>query len=223
MGRLLKFGGLAVVMLLLLTQTRAYASSVNVGSFRISDTTNGGTATYTIDYAYQEEVVAGQDFNVTLTLVISNLTGLRVYVDNYSLYVNVLSPSGTFLGSGAAKADPPRYLYPGGHWGPVNVTVPIGTTESGARGTVLANVTIGVITSVWYDTPLSRDLPDVGSKSVGTVQVTGLTGQPQTLSPVLLGLAIAAAGAAFVAVAFRRAHAKRGDSKGAETSRPGYS
>lgn len=192
-GRTALAAAVALIILAAAPFQAVAAGSYTRGSFRVVDSNNYGTSVYTIDYSYPSTIQVGQQFNVTLTLFVTNLTGLKLYLDNYSFSVNLLSPSGSFIGSAGIKTGVSRALYPGGHWGPVNVSVPIrpSAVGIGPGGSESANITVGTITSVFYDFPLYYDMLDTGSSSVGNVQVVYEGSPPLPVIPIAILVVVA--------------------------------
>ncbi len=178
------------------------------GSFTLSISNNQGTSDYLVEYSYPTEGLVGRNLTVTVTIVLVQLTGLKLFMDNYSATAYLTGPNGGFLASGSVNPGASRVrIYPGGHWGPVNITLPLLPSKTGipAGGSAEANLTISILTSVWYDEPLTTDFPDSGSKTVGSVLVRDQTaGGGSLYAALLVGGAVGTVGVAIAAfLAFR--------------------
>lgn len=211
-----KVSYLAIAFLLIAGQLVAGAaaqSTVVSGSFVVTNRNPNGTSMYTVDYRYPSAVTVGANLTVTVTLEVNELSGLKLYLDNYSAYVTLFDASGHFLATKGLAANvyttvsaltQTRYLYPGSHWGPVNVTVPVLASATGlAPGqSELGNLSIAIFTSVWYDHPVSTHYVETGNKEVGTLNLT----RPQSVAvpapfPTLVVLGVIGAVAVVAVVA----------------------
>jgi hypothetical protein len=151
------------------------------GSYRVVVPGSQGTSSYTVVWSYPASVSAGERLNVSATLYVNGLTGLKLFVDTYILSVFVEFPGKGFIGEGNASSfygcDRPMgcgspHIYPGGHWGPETISVPLGSSSVPIpQGSSTATVTIGFVTSVWYDAPVSLDYQESGSQVVGNLTV----------------------------------------------------
>jgi hypothetical protein len=166
------------------------ASAQVSGSYEVTVPGSRGTSSYTVIWSYPTSVEWGKKVNVSATLYVDGLTGLKLFVDTYVLSAFVDLPGKGFVGQGNVSSflgcDRPKgcgspLIYPGGHWGPENISLQIGNPGSpGPQGESNASVSVGFLTTVWYDAPVSLDYQESGSKVVGnlTVVPSGNNGAP---------------------------------------------
>lgn len=156
------------------------------GSFSVVVPGSRGTSSYTVIWSYPSSVTVGQKFNVSATLYVNGLTGLKLFVDTYFLTVAVEVPGKAFVASGnvssAYGCDRPQgcgspHIYPGEHWGPENISLTV-TNPSGfiPSGNSIATVSFGFVTTVWYDAPASQDNQESGSQAVGNITLANSSG-----------------------------------------------
>jgi hypothetical protein len=160
--------------------THAVAPTVS-GMFTVVFPGAQGTSSYTVVWSYPASVVQGKNLTVVASLFLNGLTGLKLYVDTYTLSAFIDLPGKGFLGEGNVSSfsgcNRPGgcgspLIYPGGHWGPENITVATGNPSIVlSRGNYTAEVSVGFVTSVWYDRPVSLDYQEYGSKVVGNVTI----------------------------------------------------
>jgi hypothetical protein len=180
------------------------------GSFPTRAISAQGTSDYVLQYSFPDRATVGTSLNVTVVLTVVELTGLKTYIANYSSQVLLLSPQGAFVAQGRAAAgqilfggettNATRFIYPGGHWGPVNITIPLKESSfnlaPGASQT--DNVSIGFVANVWYNPPEDQYLPDSGSSTVGSITVTNTNSTSQSSSNLDLLIGVGAAAAVIV-------------------------
>ncbi len=175
-------------------------SGLTAGSVSFSVPDSRGTSSYTLLYSYPSVITAGRNFNVTITLEIDSLTGLKLYLIEYSVAVTVSTSSGASVTRLVESTSP--WLYPGSHWGPLDASLPISTDDFKVPPgeSTMANVTLALGTEVWWDQPFSSHFPESASKSVGTVTILSAPGggpnYPAFLGTVLAGT-VAALGSAY--------------------------
>jgi len=163
-----------------------------------------GNNYFTLQYHYSENVKTGSDLVMALTLFVNNITGQESYIINYELVVTVYvdlthvveASVGSTTGLGNTSGRP---LYPGSHWGPLNVTLPISESNSGVSAGQSRNASIGVALNyeVWLELPYNYDLTEGTQASAGSVIVQG----PSSTTVNYLGYALVVGGIAVVAAA----------------------
>jgi hypothetical protein len=151
-------------------------SSVKSGSVNYAVPNPEGLSSYTIQYSYPSNVTEGSYLNVTLSLYVDSLTGLKLYLIEYAVTVTIYSPTGGSVTRTVNSTSP--YLYPGSHWGPIQVSLPIdkATFNLPSEKSVIANVSLALGTEVWWDQPYNFHYPESGSQNAGTVLIIGYEG-----------------------------------------------
>ncbi len=169
------------------------ATSVVSGSYNYVVPSTQGTSSYTVVWSYPSSVTVGQKLNVTATLFLDGLTGLKLFADTYLLSAFVDLPGRAFVGEnnvssyfgcGLPKGCGSPHIYPGGHWGPENISIVIGNPPGGLGPSgATATVSVGFVTTVWYDAPTSQDYQESGSRVVGNITIVPASGSagPDTL------------------------------------------
>ncbi len=192
---------LALLVFAPLTVPVRAQSQLVTGSFDITVTDQAGTSVYTIQYSYPTQVTVGQSANLSVVLQIRSLTGLKLFVSAYNITALVGVNSGGFVASRTVGYYPASTdlgasgnLYPGGHWGPYNITLPIGNAPPapGPGETVQGFLSIGLLTKVsTYEAIGAPAITESGSKVVGPLSVSN-NSQLSTSNPLIL-VAVAAA------------------------------
>jgi hypothetical protein len=146
---------LLTLILLIPLQSVAAAVQATSGTTSLANTLQYGNTAYSVDYRYPSQVEVGSSLNVEVTVHVNALTGLVEYVTAYRVIVNVFIGTQHFLNGDLISEVKAPYLYPGGHWGPVNVSIPITEENTGvAKGqSTNASVSVTLQDSVWYGTP----------------------------------------------------------------------
>ncbi|HEV2137504.1 MAG TPA: hypothetical protein VGR53_01535 [Nitrososphaerales archaeon] len=193
--------GLGILLLLSVPYPAAEAKggvvSGNV-NYVVSDP--NGTSTYTVLYSYPANVTEGTSLNVTVSLEVDGLTGLKLYLVEYSVSVTVSTTSGTTVTRLVNSTSP--WLNPGSHWGPEELSLPVAPNEFKVPpgASIQANVSIAIGTEVWWDQPYNFHYPESASSTAGNVEIIGASVQspnyPAFFATVVAGAAIAV-GAAF--------------------------
>jgi len=102
-----------------------------------------GTTSYDVYYSYPSTANVGTNLTLSVTLHASQFTGPYEYAINYNLIVRVFIGSSVLTG-GVASPNGSIFLYPGGNWGPNNVTIPLTAENTGLALGQSANATVGV-------------------------------------------------------------------------------
>ncbi len=184
-----------LILALCAVSAPAHGESATIsGSYNVVVPTSKGTSSYMVVWSYPATVRLGERLNVSSTLYVVGLTGLKLFVDTYIMSAFVELPGKGFVGQANVSSyfgcDRPMgcgspLIYPGGHWGPENISAPIGNPGGIVpAGNSTATVTVGFVTTVWYDAPVSQDYQESGSKVVGNVTI--LSSQNSASSSSLL-------------------------------------
>jgi len=179
--------------------------------FQIRNQDVSGTSGYTIFYYVPPTAETGSNLNVSVLLYVNTLTGLKIYVRDYGLTVAVdLGKGHTIIRSANVSVVEQKWLYPGGRWGPLNISLPLTEQDTGlAPGqAVRANVTISLLATIWYDSPIFNYLPESGEGRVGSVYVQGV-GHAVSGSSTIVSFLLITSGAVLLVsrvVIFRRRH-----------------
>lgn len=172
------------------------------GSFNLQFQNYAGQSSYTIDYQYPSVVNVGQNFSVTVTVFVDQLTNLKLYLFDWGMQSTINSPAGVPITQEVAVGKLNDYLYQGSHWGPVNVTIPVtaGNFSISSGSSYNTSVTLNWIADVWYDTPYNWHFYENQQHVIGNLTLTNIQpkvgGVPSTfyyLTIAAIGVAIAAA------------------------------
>ncbi len=174
------------------------------GTTHLSSSGAYGSSYFTVNYQYQSTVSTGSNLVVSLTLHVDSITGQEAYILNYEFVVTVYVDLSHVLKAAVGEVNlanntgQGRVLYPGAHWGPVNVTLPVSSSNTGIPTGQLknANVSITLNFEAWIGTPYDYDLPEGAQASAGAVQINGGTNSGSNLPAYALvaggvGIAIA--------------------------------
>lgn len=176
-----------------------------------------GTSQYTVHYSYPDHIdigPGGANITVVLTVTVDSLTGLKLFVRDYTLDVLVTGPNGTIahgqnssaFGSSSAAL---RNFHTGARIGPVAVQAPINTLSIHPGQTVAADVSVGLISIVWHDFPSLVYLSEGGSQIVGKVDLSVPPAPIAAETYLIPGLILGAAAASIVLFYVRRASFRR--------------
>ncbi len=213
---------LAILLTLLALSHPVYGAPSTVsGSYNYVAPSSQGTSSYTVVWSYPSSVAVGQELNVTATLFLVGLTGLKLFVDTYLLSAFVDLPGRAFIGQnnvssyfgcGLPMGCGSPHIYPGGHWGPENISMAISDPPGGVGTSgATATVSVGFVTTVWYDAPASHDYQESGSQVVGNVTILPAVGAAGSNSlPYFVGfVALGGIMGPLVLYAFGRAMGKK--------------
>jgi hypothetical protein len=177
--------------------TQVTAQTTN-GTVHLSASSPYGGSDITLRYRYPPSVATGSNLVIVLTFHMDNVSGYTSYLWTLKLDVTVYIDLAHVL-VGTVKSDPSKFLYPGGTWGPINVTIPITEANSGvgAGQTRNANISIALADVAWLGRPLNYDLPQKYQASGGYVSIYS----PSVSPPSLEAIVLLAGGIVIVAVA----------------------
>lgn len=186
-----------VIALFLFVTSQTLGAEADSGTVLLRSGTDYGSGSYSVVYNYPSTVQTGSNLTIQMTLYVDNLTGEEAYLATYRLVVTVSIDASHVL-SGSAnltnvnQAATTYYpIYPGGHWGPVNVTIPLTASNTGISpgNTRQANVSIALQDEVWIDFPVNLQFPESSLGSAGPITIQG-SGQQglslQAIEPFLL-------------------------------------
>lgn len=157
-----------MLVCLLLAVPPSFAQGQTRGSFHLFFPSSLGNSGYTILYNYPSEVAPGRDLNVTIIVEVDQLSGLKLYLQSYGLLVSV---SARGLGTVYAQVNRSNiFLYQGSHWGPVNVTLPLGKSPQPSKSLV-GNVSVSFSANVWHGDPIFFSYPEGGARTVGNLTI----------------------------------------------------
>jgi len=170
------------------------------GTFGVSVTNASGSSSYSVQYSYPREVVAGQILRITVVLYVNQLTGLKLYASAYNLSALIGLNSSGFIGTGSVGYWPPSTflgasgdLYPGSHWGPKVINVTVGTPPSSGSNFTAGFVSIGLVTKVsTFEAVGAPAVQESGSKIVGPVTIVGSASSLNLLQLALPAVLVAA-------------------------------
>jgi hypothetical protein len=166
-----------MLMFLSLPQSTSGISLSN--QFQIIHQDASGTSNYTIFYYVPPAGRVGSSLNISALLHVNSLTGLKLFIRDYTLTVVLSLDNGrTIINSVNVSASEQKWLYPGGRWGPLNISLPISEQNTGLSPgmSFRANVTISLLTTVYYDNPVSNYFPESGQGNAGTAVLQDLLG-----------------------------------------------
>jgi hypothetical protein len=157
-----RFLPVVAVILLILVQSVHAAVQITSGTTHLSSSLAYGNTSYSIDYSYPSKAEVGKNLTVTIVLRVDSLTGLAEYLVNYKVVVNVFLGtqhllSGFIQGGSVLGGANSTILYPGGRWGPNNITIPLTAENTGVSKGQSANGTLSITLqdNVWYGRPLN--------------------------------------------------------------------
>lgn len=154
-------------------QLDVWASSVQYvsGSYNLTLSNYAGVSEYTIDYRYPATVNVGQTFNVTVTVLVDELTELKLYVYDWGVVSTLNSPAGPPVSDQMTINNAYHYLYAGSHWGPVNVSIPItsGNFSVTSGKSYVSSVDLEWIADVQYDRPYNWHFYESNVTDLGNV------------------------------------------------------
>ena len=183
--------------------TEATASpSVISGTYNVTLTNYAGTSQYTVEYSYPSTVNLGQNLTVTFTVIVNELTSLKLYLFDWGMQSILNSPDGQPINYEQSVAILGDWLYPGSHWGPINITIPISSANfSISEGsTYQTSVSLYWIADVQYDYPYSWHYYENQQTVVGNLTITNISKSSPTSSSTYSYLAIAGVGIVIVVV-----------------------
>jgi hypothetical protein len=161
-------------MIVLLSESPiAVSPNTTSGSFDFSIQDLNGMSMYTLYYKYPSTVSIGTNLTIEILVVVNQLTGLRAYLRDYGATVT-LNIDANHVPTKTLHVYPGvEYLHQGGHWGPVNVSLPLDEVGTGIRigQEAKANLTITFADNVWLDAPILNYTPESGRRVVGTVTI----------------------------------------------------
>ena len=130
-------------MFIPLTQPAYALSSMKTRTF----TNPTGTSMYTLLVDSPDEVLSDSNWTITVSLILNSLTKLKLYMYYSAIIVTVELPSGKTLERVSQFGvhpitDYPDRLYPGGKWGPTDITFELAKedleiTSSGSIDTMI--------------------------------------------------------------------------------------
>ena len=192
---------------------RAYADTSETvsGSFQFTFVSQAyGTSVYTISYHYPKTVTTNSNLTITATVTINELTGYKVYLIDYGLTATVFS-NGIALMGRVLGGNNNKYLYPGSHWGPLNITIPINSSDFDLSPgkSVEANISLQFIGDVWVNLPVNPyHYTDSNSSNIGSLSIASGT-QPTPSYVYILPLGVIVLAGVVVTWIYYRKKSKR--------------
>lgn len=203
------------IVLLVSSESLPAATQTSSGSVQMSAQSLLYGSSYTVDYQVQSQAVVGQNATFTLTLYVDNVTGEGSYVLNYELVVTIyVDLAHVLTGSVLGQAPAAPFLYPGAHWGPETVSIPLTQENTGIQPGASKNVSLSIAIEdeVWLGYPVEYNVPTNAQGSMGSMVISSPGGE----STPALGYILAAAGLAVVAVAVVLLWRDRASQRGAD-------
>lgn len=192
------FAVLALTLLVSFQTLPAFAQR-STGSVQMSDESLLYGSSYTVDYQYQSQATVGQNATFTLTLYLDNVTGDGSYVLNYEMVVTLYVDLTHVLTGRVIEPSLGPLLYPGSHWGPENISIPLTQENTGIKSGASRNVSISVAVEdeVWLGYPAEYNVPTNAQGSMGSMLIS----PPGGKSTPILGYGLVAGGLIVVALA----------------------
>lgn len=136
-----------LIIILLIPLHNVDAAGQNMsGTIQLGNTLNHGNTAYSVEYSYPSSAQVGTNLTISITLLVTSLTGLAEYIRGYEITVSVavgtLPPLSGFLGSNGTALS--GFLYPGSSWGPFTVSIPLTADNTGIAKGQSANATVSV-------------------------------------------------------------------------------
>ncbi len=166
-------------------------SSAISGSFDLTFSSNVGTSKYTLQYSYPSAITLGQNLTVTVTVFVDQLTELKLYVFDWGLQATMSGPGGIPVSNKILSAGSGNFLYQGSHWGPVNVVIPITSSNFNlTRGkSFTTQVILQWIADVQYDKPYNYHFQESDQRVAGNLTVVNPNSTSGTANYYYLGAA----------------------------------
>ncbi len=164
-------------------------------------TNYAGTSEYTINYKYPSTVNLGENLTVTVTVIVNELTELKLYLFDWGMQSIVNNPDGQPISQQLSVAQLNDFMYPGSHWGPANITIPISQQNFSltAGQSYNTSLTLNWIADVEYDRPYSYHFYENDQHVIGNVTVVDNvqsksvgSGSDYYLVIAIIGIAVAA-------------------------------
>jgi hypothetical protein len=173
------------------------------------DPYGNGKSTYTIFYHLPQQAEVGTTLTVPIKLYVDNLTGFMSFLQDYTVTVSLKLSNGRSI-SGQAGVNSTQaaenlgagQLHAGQEWGPMNITMPLTTSNTGlgAGQEALGNATLRVDDDVWFNQPIDSYRPEANQSGIGYVLISN--GTPAGPEPNLVGISLLASGVILFAVSF---------------------
>ena len=189
------------------------------------DPSGNGISTFSIFYHLPQQAQVGADLTVPLKLYVDNLTGLKSFLQDYTVEVSMTLGNGNIVSghvgvnsTQAAENLGAGQLHSGQEWGPVNLTIPLTQTKTGLGPGLeaLGNATLQLTTDVWFNQPINFYRTEVSQANIGYIAVAN--GTPSGSAFNYPGLALAALGVVLLVVSFAIGSAKRSSPRAASDS-----
>jgi hypothetical protein len=182
-------------------ESQISARTVTSNSFQLTFVNPDGTSEYTIVYSYPDIIQFNTNFTVQVTIFVTMLRGLKLYLVDYGLTLSVFDSQG----GGVIKqiiGTPGSYLYEGSHWGPLNVSIPINSSDVQMEpgNTIHANISLQFIGDVWYDRPINWHYYDSGTRSIGNISIIQTRNSTSGSYSILILATIVVSAAGIIAV-----------------------
>jgi hypothetical protein len=174
--------------------TVSAADSMRTGSLQLSATTGVyGQSTYAVRYQFPATVQTGSNLTFQLTLSVVDLTGLESYVTGYALVITLYVDDAHVLTSSVREPTGQIPLYPGGHWGPKNITIALtgASTGAGPGDAKNASISVALEDEVYLTTSNQISYPNSAQGSLGSVIVVGNNPNPGGLGGYFLYVSVA--------------------------------
>jgi hypothetical protein len=132
--------------LILSLQSVAAQTQMETGSATVGNTLQNGVTSYDLEYTHPTVAQVGQNLTIEATLHVNQFSGQVEYIAAYTLLAEVFIGD-NYLSANTTVAAGPNYLYPGGNWGPLNLTVPLTATDTGIPTGSSVNATVSLTLS----------------------------------------------------------------------------
>jgi hypothetical protein len=147
------------------------------GTYQMSFVSKDGTSAYSVEYSYPKIVPLNSNFTMAVTVLVTELTSLKLYLIDYGVTVTISTSNGRAVVKQVLSL-PGHFLYQGSHWGPLNISIPINSTVFGPAQSAPynANVSIQFVGDVWYDFPVYWHYYDSQTQAVGNISIVAQPG-----------------------------------------------
>ena len=188
---------------LLLTMSimgKTSAQQVSGSAHFVFDVQSNGISAYTIYYSYPQNVTVGSNFTLRVYGYVDELTGLKLYVEKYSISIMASLSTGQVLTQ--TVLEDAVFLYAGARFGPFNITIPFTQSEMGdlpSGQSTNASLVLLFGATVYYDKPIGIGVHDSSQKGIGNVTIVEPNQNPPNFTNLIIYASLAAAVSAVIA------------------------
>jgi hypothetical protein len=149
---------LPIIALLVPVQSLDATVQPSSGTVQLGNVLTYGTTAYSVDYSHPATAEVGTNLTIAFTLHVNSLSGAIQYISTYGIGVYVYIGAQVIGNGSSVSASDAPHLYPGGSWGPNNVTIPLTASGTGLAKGQSANATVSFILQDQVDIANGRSI-----------------------------------------------------------------